>query len=511
MPLRLYNSMSRRLETFEPLQAPDVSFYKCGMTVYGPAHLGHAKSAIAFDVMVRWLRLSGYNVRYLQNITDVGHLTDDGDDGEDKIVKEARRRGLHPMAIVETFMRSWLDDMDSLHMLRPDIMPRAAGHIPEQIELIETLVRKGHAYVVDGSVYFDVSTFPNYGKLSGRTVDEQEAGARVEVRGEKRRPADFALWKRAAPDHIMQWKSPWGLGFPGWHAECSAMAMLYLGETIDIHGGGLDNQFPHHECEIAQSESATGKPFVRYWLHNNMCTINGQKMAKSLGNGVTIRDILTTDRPLLDREGRLLVERRFDAAVVRHFILTSHYRQTQDFSNESLLAAESGNHKLRDIARELAAAARGSAGIARGEAGIVPAALPRAAAPAIQTAIDDLARSYTAAMDDDFNTASALAALFEFSRHARAWLNDGVGREDAAAAAAAFTRYASDGLGLYWCGSNGGAASSKQDDLIRMFTEMRQEARKSKNFALSDQIRDRLLALGVELRDGPQGTTWSVR
>lgn len=497
MALRLYNSMSRQLEAFEPLKAPDVSFYKCGVTVYGPAHLGHGKSAIAFDVMVRWLRLSGYNVRYLQNITDVGHLTDDADDGEDKIVKEARRRGLHPMAIVETFMRSWLDDMDSLFMLRPDIMPRAAGHIPEQLELIETLVRKGHAYVVDGSVYFDVSTFPDYGKLSGRTVEEQAAGARVEVRSEKRHPADFALWKRAEPGHIMQWKSPWGLGFPGWHAECSAMAMLYLGETIDIHGGGLDNQFPHHECEIAQSEAATGKPFVRYWLHNNMCTINGQKMAKSLGNGVTIRDILTTDRPLLDREGRLLVERRFDPAVVRHFILTSHYRQTQDFSNESLLAAESGNHKLRDLTRELSAAAQ--AGPSRG-----------AVSAAVQTVIDDLTKDFTAAMDDDFNTASAIASLFEFARHARQWLTDGLPREDAAAAAAAFTRYASDGLGLYWP-TAGGASASKQDDLIRMLAEMRQEARKAKNFALSDQIRDRLLALGIELRDGPQGTTWSVK
>src|SRR5262249_42545552 len=218
--------------------------------------------------------------------TDVGHLTQDSDDGEDPITREARKRGLHPMAIAEFFTRSWLDDMDALNMVRPDIMPRATGHIPEQIELCKTLIEKKHAYVVNGNVYFDVSSFPDYGKLSGRTIEEQEAGTRVEVRGDKRHPADFALWKSADGGHIMRWPSPWGEGFPGWHLECSAMGMKYLGETFDIHAGGLDNLFPHHECEIAQSESATGKPFVRYWLHNNMCTVNGQKMSKSLGNGI---------------------------------------------------------------------------------------------------------------------------------------------------------------------------------------------------------------------------------
>lgn len=495
MPLKLYNSYSRQLEEFQPLAPPDVGFYKCGLTVYALAHLGHAKSGIAFDVMVRWLRLNGYNVKYVQNITDVGHLTDDADDGEDRIIKEARRRGLHPMAVVETFMRSWFDDMDALHMVRPDVMPRATGHIPEQIEMTRELVAMGRAYVVNGSVYFDVSTFPDYGKLSGRTLEEQESGTRVEVRSEKRNPADFALWKRAAGGHIMQWDSPWGWGFPGWHVECSAMAMKYLGETLDIHGGGLDNQFPHHECEIAQSESCTGKPFSRYWVHNNMCTINGQKMAKSLGNGVTIKGILTTDKPLLDKEGRLLVERKFEPAVVRQFILTSHYRQAQDFSNDALKAVESGNAKLRDLSRELSAAALQAA--------------PRPVTPAVQQALSEIESRFAAAMNDDFNTANALAVLFDFTRQAREWLSGGIGQSDALAADTLFNRLAGEGLGLQWSIQGDSDVAARQDALVKLLIALRQEARQSKNFSLSDQIRNRLLGIGVELRDGAQGTTWA--
>ena len=495
MPLMVYNSYSRQREEFRPLHPPTVGFYKCGLTVYAAAHLGHAKSGIAFDVMVRWLRLSGYNVKYVQNITDVGHLSDDADDGEDRVVKEARRRGLHPMAVVETFMRSWFDDMDALHMVRPDVMPRATGHIPEQIEMTQTLLKKGNAYEINGSVYFDVSTFPNYGKLSGRSVEEQESGTRVELRSEKRHPADFALWKRAEVGHIMRWQSPWGWGFPGWHIECSAMSMQYLGETLDIHGGGLDNQFPHHECEIAQSESCTGKPFARYWLHNNMCTINGQKMAKSLGNGVTIRDILGIDKPLLDRDGNLLLERKFDPAVVRHFIFTSHYRQSQDFSNDSLKAAESGNHKLRDLSRELAAAATQA-----------PA---RGLSNGVQEALREIEQGFTEAMNDDFNTANALAVLFDFARRGREWLGSGIGREDALAAETLFSRLAGEGLGLHWSVQGDSDVAARQEALVGLLIELRQEARKAKNFALSDQIRDRLLAIGVELRDGAQGTGWA--
>lgn len=490
MALRLYNSLTRRLEDFAPLNPSRVTFYKCGMTVYGHSHLGHAKSTINFDTMVRWLRVSGYDVAYIQNITDVGHLLDDdqGDEGEDRVIREARRRGLHPMAVAETFTRSWLDDMDALNMLRPDIMPRATGHITEQIELAETLLSKGHAYVADGSVYFDVSSFPNYGRLSGRTTEEMEAGTRVEVRSEKRHPADFALWKRADPSHLMRWNSPWGPGFPGWHLECSAMSMKYLGETLDIHGGGLDNMFPHHECEIAQSESATGKPFVRYWLHNNMCTVNGQKMSKSLGNGILIKEVL--------RDGHALLERTFEPFVVRQFILTSHYRQTLDFSNEALSAARSGAYRLRDAFGALHEAASRAADAPRSDA--------------VRAALADIEQRFAEAMNDDFNTAAALAVLFDFARQAAAWVGGGVGREDLKLADALATRLAGGALGLRFDEADAGGDATLRDGLLQLLVDIRNDARKAKNFAVSDQVRQRLAALGIELRDGPQGTTWKL-
>lgn len=487
MALKLYNSLTRQREDFVPIRPPRVGFYRCGLTVYSFAHLGHAKSYINFDVIIRWLRTSGYDVNYVQNVTDVGHLAQDSDDGEDPITREARKRGLHPMAIAEFFTRSWLDDMDALQMVRPDIMPRATGHIPEQIELCKLLIEKKHAYAVNGNVYFDVSSFPDYGKLSGRTIEEQESGTRVEVRSDKRHPADFALWKSAEGGHIMRWPSPWGEGFPGWHLECSAMGMKYLGETFDIHAGGLDNLFPHHECEIAQSECATGKPFVRYWLHNNMCTVNGQKMSKSLGNGIGIKQIL--------RDGHPLLETTFEPVVVRHFILTSHYRATLDFSNDSLKAAQSGSYKLRDIGRELAAAATSA-----------PA---KAMADGIRAGLEEVENRFSEAMNEDFNTPQALATLFDFSRQAREWLASDIGRDAALAADTLFRKLTHDALGLEWpaAGATGG---SIQDDLIKLLLELRKEARQSKNFALSDQIRDRLTGIGVELRDGPQGTSWKV-
>ncbi|MFN3394794.1 MAG: cysteine--tRNA ligase, partial [Candidatus Thermochlorobacter sp.] len=273
MPLKIYNTLTRQKEVFVPLVPDRVGIYVCGPTVYGHSHIGHAKSYVSFDVVVRWFKHLGYKVKYVQNITDVGHLTDNADEGEDKIAVQARREKLEPMEIAQAYTRSFYEDMDALGVLRPNIAPTASGHIPEQIEIIKTLIAKGHAYEVNGNVYFDVSSFPGYGKLSGRTNQEDlEAGARVAVRREKRNPSDFALWKKAEPNHIMKWPSPWSVGYPGWHIECSAMSMKYLGETFDIHGGGLENQFPHHECEIAQSEAATGKPFVRYWMHNNMVT-----------------------------------------------------------------------------------------------------------------------------------------------------------------------------------------------------------------------------------------------
>jgi len=389
--LHVYNTLTRKREPFAPLDPPRVGIYVCGPTVYGDAHIGHAKSYVAFDVIVRYLRYLGYNVTYVQNITDVGHLTDDADEGEDKVERKAKAERVHPMAIAETYTRRYFEDMDRLNVLRPDISPRASGHIVEQIELVKRLLERGHAYEVNGSVYFDVSTWPAYGKLSGRTVHEMQAGARVEVSAEKRTPADFALWKRAEPGHIMQWPSPWGMGFPGWHLECSAMSMKYLGESFDIHGGGMENQFPHHEDEIAQAEAATGKPFVQYWLHNNMVTVNGQKMGKSLGNFITLKDAFA----------------KWDPMVLRMFILQSHYRSPLDFSDEALGAAKEGYDHLKRAAASLGK-----------QVVTVDETIAQKLDGAARQRIDAIAAQFEEAMQDDFNTAAALGSLQDLRREA---------------------------------------------------------------------------------------------
>ncbi len=536
MALKVFNTLGRKLEEFVPLNPPNVGVYVCGPTVYGHSHLGHAKSYVSFDAILRWLRYSGYNVRYIQNITDVGHMTENDEDaGEDKIIAEARRRGLHPAAVAESFTRSYFEDMDALSVLRPDISPRASGHIPEQIECARKLLEKGHAYEVNGSVYFDVSSFWKYGRLSGRSVEDMEAGARVEVNPEKRHPADFALWKRAEPGHIMRWPSPWGEGFPGWHLECSVMSQKYIGDTLDIHGGGIENQFPHHECEIAQGECTTGQPFCRYWLHNNMVTLNGQKMGKSLGNSVFLKDLFHTTEPLRDRDGNVLVEKSFEPAVIRHFILTSHYRAPLDFSNEALKAAEAGSYKLRDAVRELSRAARRAAQGPKVQGSQGPstdaprplgpsAPRPLAAAPnataleqcvasatsdAVRTALADISRRFSDAMNEDFNTAAAVATVFDFARQAGAWIRDGAPAGDLLAADTLMQALVGDVLGLRWQDTLGGAAAeAERNALIQILVDLRNDARKAKNFALSDQVRTRLATLGIELKDGPTGTTW---
>jgi cysteinyl-tRNA synthetase len=484
MALKVYNTLGRKLEAFQPLDPPRVGMYVCGPTVYGHSHLGHAKSYVSFDAIVRWLRYSGYEVNYVQNITDVGHLTDDADAGEDKIVAEARRRGLHPMAVVEIFTRSYLEDMDALNIERPDIMPRASGHIIEQIECARTLLEKGHAYEVNGSVYFDVASYKAYGQLSGRSVEELEAGARVEVNEEKRHPSDFALWKRAEAGHIMQWPSPWGMGYPGWHLECSVMSQKYIGETLDIHGGGLENQFPHHECEIAQGVCTTGKPFCRYWLHNNMVTLNGQKMGKSLGNAISLKEMFY--------EGHRLLEKTFEPAVVRHFILSSHYRAPLDFSNEALKATEAGSYKLRDQMQALS------------EAAVKAESKPRS--EAVQERLAALSQRFTEALDEDFNTAGGIGVVFELAKQAGAWVREGVGQEDLLAADTLLQNLAGKVLGLRWQAAGGNG--SGRDEIIQILVDMRNEARKAKNFSLGDEIRDRLAASGVELKDGSEGTKW---
>jgi cysteinyl-tRNA synthetase len=489
MALQVYNTLSRSKELFEPINPPRVGVYVCGPTVYGHAHLGHAKSYVSFDVIVRWLRFSDYDVTYVQNITDVGHLTDDADDGEDKVVAESRRRGLHPMAVAETFANSYLADMDALGVLRPDIQPRATGHISEQIALCERLIANNHAYEVNGSVYFSVRSFPGYGKLSGRVVDELQSGARVAIVDEKRDPQDFALWKAAEPSHVMQWSSPWGPGFPGWHLECSAMSMKYLGVSFDIHGGGLENQFPHHECEICQSEVATGVPFVKYWLHNHMITVNGEKMGKSKGNFILLKEVLDEDWPV-----HALVGRKYDPLVLRYYVLASHYRSDLDFNAEGLEAAENG---LKRLHTAVAAVRR---------------AIERAPDDDGMTAGIDFAahrRAFHAAMDDDFNAPNALAALFEFTREVNAVLNSGrrLGRRALVEMHDVFSDLGGTVLGLIPTHLPAGGGDL-EDKLVQLFIDLRQGARAKKDFELSDQIRDQLAAIGVVLEDAREGTTW---
>ncbi len=500
MGFRIYNTLTRRLEEFTPLEPGRVGVYVCGPTVYGHAHLGHAKSYVSFDVLVRYLRYLGNQVTYVQNITDVGHLTDDADEGEDKIDRQARREHKHPMAIAEYYTRSYFEDMDALACVRPDISPRASGHIPEQIELVQTLLDKGFAYEVNGSVYFDVMRFAEYGKLSGRSLDDMQAGARVEVNPEKRHPADFALWKRAEPNHIMQWNSPWGRGYPGWHLECSVMSMKYLGATIDIHGGGIENQFPHHECEIAQSEAANGVPFVRYWVHNNMVTVDGQKMGKSLNNFITLKQLF--------REGHPLLSRTYDPLAVRQLILQSHYRSPIDFSDAALAAAQSGYDRICEAVLAV-----------RNE---MQKATDRAVDNTEQLYKDVhrqcvlCRKKFKEAMDDDLNTSVALSRVFKLVKLSHSLLANERSRcmmtpdlwqviDDS------FTDLGGKVLGIV---RDTYPESSRGDDalldhLLQLMIQQRADARQRKDFATADAIRDQLASFGIVLEDKPGGlTTW---
>ncbi len=476
MALHIYNTLSRSKEFFTPIVPDRVGMYVCGPTVYGLSHLGHAKSYVSFDVVVRYLRHLKYSVLYVQNITDVGHLTDDADEGEDKIQKQSRQEHLHPMQVVEMYAREYFNDMDALNILRPDISPRATGHITEQIALIEALLAHGVAYDVNGSVYFDVHAFPGYGKLSGRILDDQESGTRVSVKSEKRHPSDFALWKKAEPNHIMHWTSPWGEGFPGWHVECSAMSMKYLGESFDIHGGGMDNQFPHHECEIAQSECATDRPFVKYWMHNNLVTVNGQKMGKSLGNFITLKDAFKTHSPL----------------TVRFFIMQSHYRSTLDFSEQALDASGKGLEKLQgSVSRLKAEIERGSDG------------------PLVLDNLENYRKQFFEAMDDDFNAPAAIGVLFELARA----VNDLLAKPEGVSSASLkdverfFDEAGGSVLGILSDGRQQ-AGESLEPKLMDLIIAIRKDIRTQKLWALSDKIRDELKAAGVALEDGKDVTSW---
>ena len=479
--LTLTNVLSRKKEAFEPLVPGQVNLYVCGPTVQDYMHIGHAKTYIAFDVIVRYLRYRGLRVRYVQNITDVGHLLDSG---EDRILKGAARDKVQPMQVVETYMREYFADMDALGVGRPDISPRASAHIPEQIEMIKVLLESGHAYEVNGSVYFDVSAFPEYGKLSGRRIEELEAGNREAVREEKRNPEDFALWKNAPPEHILQWPSPWSWGYPGWHIECSAMATKYLGETFDIHGGGRENIFPHNECEIAQAEAATGKPFARYWLLTGSLTLDGVKMSKSLGNVVRIKDALAKNR----------------AEAIRYFMLSAHYSGPIDYSDAALEASTRGWERV---------------------AGAYTAAkqwLARAADGGPQTAeiakvVDDLRAKFIDAMNDDFNAPVALTVVQDLARQSNTLINAATppAKADVAALVALFDEIAGNVLGVLpkaEAAANGSV--EREAGLIELLIEMRKDARARKDFAASDRIRDQLKVLGVVLEDGKAGTSWKI-
>lgn len=486
MPLKIYNTLTRRKEEFVPLVPGRVNIYVCGPTVYDYPHIGHAKSYVSFDIVVRYLRYLGYDVLYVQNITDVGHLTDDSDEGEDKILKRARERRVEPMQLVETYTREYFAAMDALNVLRPDISPRASGHIPEIIQLCQRLIEKGHAYVANGSVYFDVASFPEYGKLSNRRVEDQEAGGRVEIAAGKRDPADFAIWKKAEPSHLMRWPSPWGEGYPGWHIECSAMAMKYLGETIDIHGAGIDNIFPHNEDEIAQSECATCRPFVRYWMHNGTVRVDGVKMSKSLGNFTTIQDAI----------------REYGAPLLRFFVVSSHYRSPLDFSKEAMADAARALERLQIAIRN---ADR-----------FVELPLGSNGPTAPQQVEETLRRhreAFLSAMDDDFNTPAALAALFELAKEMNA-ISAVPGAvptpatRDAVARMRALLVELAGILGLDLEPPKHDRDSELVPGLVSLLLELRQLLREKREFAVADRVRQRLRELGIIVEDRPEGATW---
>jgi cysteinyl-tRNA synthetase len=482
--LAFYNSLSRKKEPFKPLHPPFVGLYVCGPTVYSDAHLGHARPAITFDLLYRYLMHLGYQVRYVRNVTDVGHLENDADEGEDKIQKKARLEHLEPMEVVQKYLNNYLKDMEQLNTLHPSIEPRASGHIIEQQEFIKSIIEKGYAYEVNGSVYFDVLKYSQkypYGKLSGRVLEELQANVRdLEGQDEKRNPFDFALWKKAAPEHLMRWPSPWSDGFPGWHLECSVMSTKYLGDIFDIHGGGMDLQFPHHECEIAQSTAALGKESVRYWIHNNMITINGQKMARSLGNYITLDQLFNGDHPLL--------QQKYSPMTLRFFILQAHYRSTIDFSNEALQAAEKGLQKL-----------------------IKAAATLKNLKPSTESTVEikNLQAKCYEAMDDDLNSPVLLSNLFEGVKYINS-VNDGAEKltaGDIELLGKVFRTFVFDILGLTDEGINTGD-EKLTGELMNIIIDLRQEAKNRKEWSTSDKIREDLKKAGVILRDVKNGVEW---
>lgn len=476
----IYNTLSRRKEEFVPVHPGMVGLYVCGPTVYGEPHLGHARPAVTYDVLVRFFRYLGYKVRYVRNITDVGHLEHDADEGDDKIAKKARLESLEPMEVVQTYTIAYHDAMRRLNTLPPSIEPRASGHIIEQIELVRRIMDAGFAYESNGSVYFDVPAYNrkyHYGVLSGRNIDEMMANTRsLDGTGDKHSPYDFALWKKASPQHIMKWPSPWSEGFPGWHLECSAMSEKYLGEEFDIHGGGMDLQFPHHECELAQNTASRGKGGVKYWMHNNLLTVNGQKMGKSLGNFTTLADLYKVYSPM----------------TIRFFMLQAHYRGTVDFSAEALSAAEKGLKRVLQASKDFRNLQHTSGAEPNQE-------------------IAGLSEKVIEALCDDLNTPVALAHVFDAVRLVNQAKDGSLRLSDAdyQSLSEIFCKLVPDVLGLI----DEVSASSEEktvEGLMDMILEVRREAKGRKDFATSDSIRDRLKALGISIKDTKEGTEWSM-
>ncbi|MBO4572021.1 MAG: cysteine--tRNA ligase [Bacteroidales bacterium] len=479
----IYNTLSRTKELFKPIHPGMVGMYVCGPTVYGDAHLGHARPGVTYDVLFRLLKHIGYKVRYVRNITDVGHLENDADEGEDKIAKKARLESLEPMEVVQTYTLRYHEAMKKLNVLPPSIEPHASGHIIEQIALVQKILDAGFAYISNGSVYFDVQKYNekhHYGVLSGRNLEDTKEGTRnLDGQDDKHSPMDFALWKKASPEHIMHWPSPWSEGFPGWHLECSAMGEKYLGEEFDIHGGGMDLMFPHHECELAQNVASRGTGGVHYWMHNNMITINGQKMGKSLGNFITLDELFSGSHPLL--------EQAYSPMTVRFFILQAHYRSTLDFSNEALQAAEKGLRRMMQAAKDVKG---------------IPVTAGAPAAPQVKAVKEQV---YDALLDD-LNTPNALSALFEAVKMVNSAKDGSVklNEEDASVLKSLFADIVGGVLGLVEEQSD--SASAKViEGLMDMVIDFRRTAKAEKNWAVSDKIRDELKAIGIQIKDTKDG------
>ncbi len=495
--LFVHNTLTRKKEIFKPINPPFVGIYVCGPTVYGDPHLGHARPAITFDLVFRYLLHLGYKVRYVRNITDVGHLIADLDEGEDKIAIRARVEQLEPMEIAQYYADRYFIYMDALNVRRPSIEPRASGHMIEQILMVEKILDAGYAYEVNGSVYFDVEKYSrsfDYGKLSGRVLDDLISNTRsLEGQDEKRHVSDFALWKKAQPEHIMRWPSPWSDGFPGWHLECSAMSTKYLGDYFDIHGGGMDLLFPHHESEIAQCQAAIGHESVKYWLHNNMVTINGQKMGKSLGNFITLDEFFTGSHSALLQA--------YSPMTIRFFILQAHYRSTLDFSNEALQAAEKGLKKLLagyETLQKLEPSTRSH----------LPS--PPGPLPEGEGSIPDLKAACYAAMNDDFNSPMVIANLFECVRIINSVVDkkEMISQADLELMKNIFNTFLFDILGLKDEKSND--QPELLDGLMQLILAIRQKSRETKDWGTSDQIRDALQKLRIAVKDGKEGSVWNI-